>query len=547
MSIRITQGALALAVLSWVAAASAGSTADDEREALGEVSFPVSCDAAVRPAFNRAMAQFHSFWFGPARESFTAILAQDPSCGIAHWGIAMVSLGNPFGWPASDAAQERAAAALADARRAGAGSQRERELIEALGQYVDDWQGMAHRDRVLAYEKAMQQLAGRYPEDIEVQILYALVLNAAASPTDKTFARQRQAAGILEPLFERYPQHPGVAHYLIHTHDYAELAEGALPAARAYASIAPDVPHALHMPTHTFARLGLWPEMVEGNYASLAAAEAELGERTFGPGVYDALHALDYLVFGHLQQAQDRAAAGLAERVAGVRVVEVQNFVAAYAFAAIPARLALERGDWARAAALELSPAGLAWERFPQAEAILVFARGLGAARDGKTDAAGRDLSRLRELRALMLDGGNDYWAGQAAFQADALAAWIALAEGRGHEALRLMRAAADAEDASDKHPVTPGNVAPSRELLGEMLLALDRPAEALDEFRRSLGRDPNRYRGVRGAARAAEEAGQNETARAFYQQLLEITAARDTERPGVAHAAAFLARQAAR
>jgi len=531
------------ATLAALAVATGAALPASGDEALGEVNFPVSCSAAVQAAFNHAMAQYHSFWFGPARQSFTAILDEDPGCGVAHWGIALVALGNPFGWPAGADTQARAAAALDEARRVGAASPRERGLTEALGAYLSDFEQVPHRTRVLALERAMAQLAERYPDDVEIQILYALVLNAAVDPTDKRFARQRQAAAILEPLFERYPRHPGVAHYLIHTYDYAELAEQALPAARVYSSIAPEVPHALHMPTHIYARLGLWPEMVAGNYASLQAAEAELGEHSFGPGVYDALHALDYLVFGHLQQAQDRAAAELAGRVAAIRVIDVQNFVAAYAFAAIPARQALERGDWAGAAALELAPATLPWERFPQAEAILVFARGLGAARAGDTDAADGDLDRLRALRLALQEAGNDYWAGQVAFQADALAAWIELARGRQPAALRLMRAAADAEDASDKHPVTPGNVVPSRELLGEMLLVLDRPAEALVEFERSLVRDPDRFRGLWGAARAAEAAARADLARSWYARLLEVAAERDTERPEIVHALAFMAR----
>jgi len=512
-------------------------------EQLGEVSFPVSCNQAAQAEFNRAMALFHSFWFGPARQSFATVLEHDASCVLAHWGIAMMSMGNPFGWPARPEAQDAAAAALAAARESGAGSERERGLIEALGRYLDERARAGHRERIVAFEQAMGELAASFPEDTEIQILHALVLNAAALPTDKSFARQLKAAAILEPLLARYPDHPGVAHYLIHTYDYAELAERALPAARVYASIAPSVPHALHMPTHTFSRLGLWPEMVEGNYASLRAAEAELGERSFGPGVYDALHALDYLVFGHLQQAQDQAARTLVEQVAGIREIDVRNFVAAYAFAAIPARYALERGDWAEAASLELSPAELAWERFPQAEAILVFARGLGAARSADLEGARRDRTRLEQLYAAMSAGGEDYWAAQTAFQIRAVSAWIALAEGAEAEALKLMQQAAAAEDATDKHPVTPGNVLPARVLLGEMLLQLERPVEALAEFERSLERDPARFRAVWGAAKAAQAAGQTAIAERHYQALLEIAAASDTDRPELQVARTALSR----
>jgi len=433
---------------------------------------------------------------------------------------------------------------MAEAQRVGAKSERERDYIAALSAFFKDWETTDHRPRAVAFEKAMEGVAARYPQDVEAQILYALVLNVTAVPTDKTFANQLKAAGILEPLFKKYPNHPGIAHYLIHTYDYAELAEKGLPAARAYAGIAPSVPHALHMPSHIFSRVGLWRDMVEGNRASYLAAKAELKETTLGIGTYDALHAMDYMVFGHLQQAQDKAAKQLLDEVAAIRKVNVENFVAAYAFAAIPARYALERGDWQQAAGLKLAPSDLAWNKFPQAEAILVFSRGLGAARSGHPAAARNDVERLQALKEAMTAAKIGYWAGQADFQIKTVNAWIALAEKRHDEAVRLMRAAAEAEEASDKHPVTPGNVVPSRELLGEMLMALNQPGQALAEFERSLKRDPNRFRGIYGAARAAEASGNRQAARDYYAKLQTLTAGRDTERPELAQAKAFLAKQ---
>ncbi|MGC1952968.1 MAG: hypothetical protein WA970_10445, partial [Gammaproteobacteria bacterium] len=416
------------------------------------------------------MALFHSFWFEPAKESFAKVLEQDPECGMADWGIAIMSMGNPFAWPPNPNALKAGAAAMVEAQRVGAKSERERDYIAALATFFKDWETTDHRTRAVAFEKAMEGLTAKYPTDDEAQILYALVLNVTALPTDKTFANQLKAAAILEPLFKKYPNHPGVAHYLIHTYDYAELAEQGLPSARAYAKIAPAVPHALHMPSHIFSRVGLWPEMVESNRASYLAAKSELKETTLGIGTYDALHAMDYMVFAHLQQAQDNAAKALVDEVAAIHKVNVENIVAAYAFAAIPTRFALERGDWKQAAALKLSPADLDWSKFPQAEAILVFARGLGAARTGDVAAARQDTERLQALKKAMTAAKMDYWAGQTDFQIETVSAWTALAEKRHDEALQLMRAAAEAEDASDKHPITPGNVAPSRELLGEML-----------------------------------------------------------------------------
>lgn len=543
--------AVLLAVLLAVAASGAWAHRDEHEtrrsappEQLGEVDFPLSCSAAAQKEFNRAMSLFHSFWFEPAKKSFAKVLEYDPACGMAQWGIAIMSTGNPLAWPPNPDALKAGAAALAEAQRVGARSERERDYIAALAAFFKDWQTTDHRTRAVAFEKAMEVLAAKYPTDNEAQILYALVLNVTALPTDKTFANQLKAAAILEPLFKKYPQHPGVAHYLIHTYDYAELAAKGLPAARAYAKIAPSVPHALHMPSHIFSRVGLWPEMVESNRASYLAARSELKETTLGIGAYDALHAMDYMVFAHLQQSQDKAAKALVDEIAAIRTVNVENFVAAYALVAIPARFALERGDWKQAAALRLSPPELAWSKFPQAEAILVFARGLGAAHTGDIAAAQKEVERLQRLKEAMVAAQLGYWADQTDFQIKAVNAWIALAEKKHEEALQLMRVAAAAEDASDKHPVTPGNVAPSRELLGEMLLTLNRPAEAFAEFERSLKRDPNRFRGMYGAARAAEASGNREAAREYYTKLLTLTAGHDTERPEQARARMFLTGQ---
>lgn len=531
--------------------AAPGAWADEARapqgggpEKLGEVNFPVACNAAAQKEFNRAMALFHSFWFDPAKAAFSRVLQHDPGCGMAHWGIAIMSMGNPFTWSTNPNASRGGAPAAAEAARVGARSARERDYIAALGAFFKDWETTDFRPRALAFEKAMEGVAAKYPDDVEAQILYALALNITIVPTDKSFANQRKAAAILEPLFKKYPNHPGVAHYLIHTYDYAELAEKGLPPARVYGAIAPSVPHALHMPSHIFSRVGLWKEMVEGNRASYLAAKGELKEKTLGIGNYDALHAMDYMVFGQLQQAQDTAARQLVDEAGAIRKVNVENNAAAYAFAAMPARYALERGDWAQAARLSLSPPDLAWNKFPQAESILVFARGLGAARSGDLAAARFDVERLQALKAAMTAAKSGYWAGQTDFQIKTVNAWIALAEKRKDEALQLMRAAAEAEEASDKHPVTPGNVVPSRELLGEMLLEVGQPEQALAEFERSLKRDPNRFRGIYGAARAAEAAGNAALAREYYARLQTLTADRDTERPELAHAKAFLSQR---
>lgn len=504
----------------------------EQAEKLGTVNFPVSCTPVAQLEFNRAMALFHSFWFDRAKASFAKVLRHDPKCGMAHWGIALMSMGNPFGWATTPSAAAGGAPAAVKARRVGARSARERDYIAALATFFKDWRTAAFRPRAVAFENAMAGVAAKYPYDDEAQILYALLLNITAQASDKTFANQRKAAAILEPLFKKYPKHPGVAHYLIHTYDYAELAEQGLPAARAYETIAPSVPHALHMPSHIYSRLGMWKETVESNRASYEAAKGELKKKTLNVGAYDALHAMDYMVFAQLQQARDKAARELVDEAAAMRKSKVENLAAAYALAAMPARYALERGDWAAAAQLQLSPPGLAWSKFPQAEGILVFARGLGAARSGDLAAARRDVLRLQALQDVLGETGNAYWAAQTAFQRQTVEAWIALAEGRRDEALQGMRAAAEAEEASDKHPVTPGNVVPSRQLLAEMLVELKQPANALLEYERSLQRDPNRYRSLYGAARSAQAAGRPELAREFFTKLWAITASRDSDRP---------------
>lgn len=518
-----------------------GEEAYRGNERLGHVEFPVACNPKAQAEFNRGMALFHSFWFTPAIKSFRGVLANDPGCAMAHWGIAFMSLGNPFAWPANPKAVESGAAALAEAERMGVKTERERDYIAALAVYYRNRDSEPHRARAVALQKAFESLAARYPDDDEAQILHALLLDATALPTDKTFANQKRAAAILEPLFRKHPDHPGVAHYLIHTYDYAELAEKGLSSARVYADIAPSVPHALHMPSHIYSRVGLWPEMVEGNRRSYLAAKAELENSSMGVGTYDALHAMDYMAFGELQQARDEEAGKIVRETAGLQKVNVENFPAAYAFAAIPSRYALERRDWKQAAALKLSPSGLAWEKFPQAESVLVFSRALGAARLGMAGPARQDLKRLEELKAAMVAANIAYWPSQTDFQIRAIAAWIALAENQPSQALELMRQAADMEDASDKHPVTPGNVVPSRLLLGEMLLELKRPAEALVELKRSLARDPNRYQTIAAAARAARAAGDTSAASRYYAELVRLGEKAQARRPELAEARDFL------
>jgi hypothetical protein len=511
-------------------------------ERLGTVRFVTSCAPAVQPQFDRAVALLHSFHLDAAVGAFTEVATADPACGMAHWGVAMAWLGNPLAAPPSARGLKEGWAAVEKAKAAGAKTPRELEYIAAIETLYKDADKVDHRTRALAYEKQMEQLSARYPTDREAAVFYALALNITLDPNDKTYANQLKAAGILEKVFAEQPNHPGVAHYLIHSYDFPPIAAKGLPAAKRYASIAPAAPHALHMPSHIFTRVGSWQESIETNRASAKAAAETLaaGGSQTGLRSYEGLHAYDYMMYGYLQLARDREARALVEEVTATRKLNVDHFAGAFALAAIPARYALERGQWADAATLTPTPSDLAWNRFPQAESIVWFARGLGAARSGNPVRAREDLARIEALRDALTAAKSLYWAHQSEVQRLAVAAWIARADGRNEEALSLMRASAEAEDATEKHPVTPGSIKPARELLGEMLIDLGQPAAALKEFEASHKVEPNRFQGLYGAARAAELAGDGEKARAYYGRLVSLAKAADGDRPEIKKAKSF-------
>jgi hypothetical protein len=511
-------------------------------EQLGTVSFPTSCTAAAQPKFDRSVALLHSFWFQAALEGFADTAKTDPGCAMAHWGAAMTWLGNPLAGPPGPKALAEGGAAVDRAKAASAKTQRERDYVAAIETFYKDADKVEHKTRAVAYERAMGDLAARYPSDPEAAIFYALALNITLNPNDKTYANQLKAAAVLERAFAQQPDHPGVAHYLIHSYDFPPIAQKGLPAARRYAAIAPSAPHALHMPSHIFTRVGAWQESIDTNRASAVAAKEELsrqGQQALGS--YNALHAMDYMVYGYMQLSKDREAQSVLTEISGLKKLDVEHFAAAYAFAAIPARYALERRQWAEAAALVFHPSELSWDKFPMAESITWFARGLGAARSGDAARARKDLERIVALRDRQAAAKSAYWAEQSEIQRLAVSAWIARAEGKGEEALTLMRQAADREDATEKHPVTPGALFPAREMLGDMLLEMGRPADALAEFEASQKVDPNRYLGLYGAARAADQAGNAVKARTYYTQLIALAKTGDTERPEVRQARTFV------
>ncbi|MBV9629103.1 MAG: hypothetical protein JO230_13475 [Xanthobacteraceae bacterium] len=508
---------------------------------VGDVEFPVSCSADAQQQFTRAVALLHSFWYEEAVKAFTGVAETDPGCAMAYWGVAM-SNWYPLWYPPSEAALKAGADAVAKAKSIGAKTDRERDYIEAIAAFYRDSDKLDNRTRSVAYEKAMEQVYARYPDDREAGVFYALALNTTALPTDKTYANQEKAAKILQQVFAEQPNHPGAAHYLIHSYDSAPLADLGLPAAICYSDIAPAVPHALHMPSHIFTRVGQWQNAIESNLASADAGQ-NYAAKVFGPGVVwdQTLHALDYLEYSYLQTGQDTEAKRVLDQLMSYQKATPSSLAAAYAVAAIPARYVVERQNWAEAATLSPPALSLAADAFPWTAPMITFARALGAAHTGDLTAAQVEIAKLQAARDALIKAKNTYWAGQVDVEVRAASALLAQAQGSGEEALALMRSAADLEDSSDKHPVTPGSIVPARELLGDMLLEANQPALALAEYERSLSSAPNRFHGLAGAARAAERAGDAAKTKLYREKLVQVAAA-DSNRAELLSAKRLLA-----
>jgi len=505
-------------------------------EKLGKVHFPVSCTSAAQQQFDRAMAMLHSFWVSPAANAFAEVAKSDPDCAMAYWGIAINRRTNPLAGAPDAAALKDGWEAVEKAKSIGPKTERELDYVAAIGNYYKDWDKVDHQTRVLAYEKSMEQVYVRYPEDSEAAVFYALALDEAVTvvPADKNFTRQLKAAAILEKVLATQPEHPGALHYLVHTYDFPPLADRGLSAARLYGEVAPSAPHALHMPSHIYSMLGMWQDSIKSNQAALSVNKG-----------YS--HALDFMVYAYLQGAQDAEAKRGVDRSVELRKNQAAigsanptgAFLAPYAaLAAIPARYAIERGAWAEAAALQPAPAT------PAADAITYFARAMGSARSGALESARKDIEQLRRIADELIRSKQDYWAQQVEIQRSAAAAWVTYGEGKKDEALRLMRSAADQEDASQKDVAMENRLWPMRELLGELLLGMNEPAKALKEFEVSLQSARNRYRGFYGAAKAAERSGDREKAKSYYEKLVALCSYADTERPELVEAKTYLARK---
>ena len=517
--------------------------ADEER--LGEVNLPISCTPAAQQQFNRALAMQHSFFFPETVKAFTALAEKEPSCAMAYWGIAISQRPNPLVGPFPGDVLKRGWEAIEKARAASQKTEREIAWIEALATFYQDYATVPQQRRTANYEAAMARLWARYPNDAEAGIFYALALNEAADPADKTYVRQLKAADILERLEAKYPEHPGIPHYIIHSYDYPELAMRGVFAASRCARLAVSAPHALHMPSHIYSTLGMWQEAISSDRAADDATIAYTArvnpqaavDPAKDPGRY---HFLDFLTNAYLQLGQDQQAK---------RIVDARDSFAEYpvdfrysghtAFAAIPVRYAFERAAWAEAAMLAIPNTP-----FAQAEAIAWFGRAIGAARSGDMTKAREAIDRLGVLKDKLAKANDDYWAGQVAIQEQAAGAWPALAEGRKADAIAAMRVAADLEDRSGKTVAMENRLSPIRELLGELLLDANEPAQALKEFEASLRNNPNRYRSFAGAAKAAERAGDRAQARSYYEKLVVLAAQADGTRSDLFAAKQYLATQ---
>jgi tetratricopeptide (TPR) repeat protein len=502
-------------------------------EKLGKVHFPVSCSDEAQTQFDRAVAMLHNFWYPQDLNAFAEITKTDPSCAMGYWGIAISVRANPLVGSPDASAFKRGWEAVEKAKAIGAKTQRERDYIAAIEVYYKDWEKLDYRARVLAYEKAMEQVYLRYPDDQEAALFYALALNEAVTvlPADKTYARQLRAAQMLGKVLAAQPDHPGALHYLIHSYDFPPLAARGLPAAERYAEVASSAPHALHMPSHVFSMLGMWQESIKSNRAALTVAKAYV-------------HAMDFMAYAYLQRAQDGEAKRVVDESIALQKTQAPPVERSptggvlgvhTAFAAIPTRYVIERRAWAEAQALQVRPS------FPAADAITYFTRAMGSARSSDISSARKDIEQLRSLKEALVQSKDEYWAEQVEIQRMAAEAWVAYAEGKKDEALKLMHSAADLEDASAKHVAMENRLWPMRELLGELLLGMNEPTQALREFEASLKITPNRFHGFYGAAKAARILGDGEKARTYYTKLMTLCNQTDTERAELLEAQAFL------
>jgi tetratricopeptide (TPR) repeat protein len=497
---------------------------------FGSAAFLTTCSQKVKEDFDLAVKLLHSFEYDEAEKVFASVIDKEPACAMAYWGIAMSNF-HPLWTPPAEAELKKGTKAIEIAQSLKT-SKREAAYIDALAFFYKDGQITDHRTRCLNFEKGMEKVYNDYPGDNEALIFYALALNAAADPNDKTFSKQKKAGGILNTLYPGQPNHPGIVHYLIHTYDYPELASFGLEAARKYAAVAPSSAHALHMPSHIFTRLGLWDECIQSNKASVTSAQCYAQAAGIKGHWDEELHGLDYLVYAYLQKGENDSAKKQWDYLKTVKEVHPANFKVAYSYAAIPSRYLLENRMWKEAAKLELTPNPIAWKNFPWQEAIVHFTRLIGAVHTNDLTSAKEELKTLNRMQDTLISQKDIYKANQVAIQIKTAEAWIRMKEGKYHEALTLMQLAAHMEDKTEKHPVTPGEVIPARELLGDMLMYMNKPLEALEAYEADLQKHPNRFNTLYGAGLAAQKTGNLQKAKFYFQQLQQVAGNTNSNRP---------------
>ena len=528
-----------LLLASAIISLGAASSYSEEQRFLGKVEFPTSCSDDVEGDLNTALSLLHHMMYKQSKEEFDKVIAKDPDCAMAYWGVAM-TLFHPLWAPPSKEELAQGQKALEKAKELSPGTPREQGYVDAAWAFYDDWENTDHGTRIAAWSSAQEGLSKENPEDVNAASFYALSLLATAPKKDKTFANQKQAGEILEGLLETNPEHPALFHYTIHAYDNPALAERAVPVARGYDKLAPEVPHALHMPSHIFVRLGIWDDTIDWNIRSANAAEQQSQEVMS----LHYIHAVDYLIYAYLQKGQYNKVSELLKKVYAVPEYQ-DSFASAYAMASAEPRYHLERKDWKGAASVpERAYSNFDWDKYPQYEAITYYSRGLGAARSGDTASAKTAKARLDQLYEGTVNNNETYWVTIVDAQRQTVGAWIAYSEGNKEEALKMMSAAADLEDSVDKHPVTPGAIMPAREMYGDMLILTEQPAEALNAYEASLKISPNRFNSLYGAGYAAELSGDSEKAVKYYSELVELSSESDGETPEVKHAKEYSAKK---
>lgn len=500
---------------------------------FGEVKFSLYCSPQTKNDFELAISLLHSFEYEEAEKAFTKVLDQDPTCVMAYWGVAMSNL-HPLWAPPNQKELEKGGQILAIANQLPQ-SKEEKQYIDAITAFYSDWEKLDHKTRILRFEEKMKTLYESNPTDTEAAIFYALALNAAADPTDKTYQRQRKAGSILETIFPDQPNHPGIAHYIIHNYDYPELAEQALSTARRYATIAPASAHAQHMPSHIFTRLGLWQECIESNLQSVSSAQCYAQSMGVDGHWDEELHGMDYLVFAYLQQGDNAHAIEQLNYLKTFKKTFPENFKIAYASAAIPTRIALENKDWAAASNLELPAFEFPWQKFPWQKAILFFGRALGNVHLKNKSNAQQNLDSLNACYQQLQKMKDDYQANQVAIQIKSIQAWYALSFGDKKKAVELMKEAVNTEAKTEKHPVTPCEVLPAVELLGDLYMEIHDYESALLTYQADLKEHPQRFNGLYGVATAAQNLNDQTLSRTYFKQLLDITNGAKSDRKEIA------------